>query len=88
MIGLFFLQYQRVSLCGLRHCVLQSWMKKTSNCQTWVKKERNLLVYLSISDASLINSDQQELLSEEELFQVSEWLKLNSTGRLKERKER
>lgn len=47
-----------------------------------VRKEHNLLVYLSIYDASFINPDQQGLLSEEELFLISAWLKLNGTALL------
>lgn len=44
-----------------------------------IRKEYNLLVYLSINDASLVNHDQQGLLSEKEQSLISEWLKLNRT---------
>ena len=44
-----------------------------------IRKEYNLLVYLSINDASLVNHDQQGILSEKEQSLVSEWLKHNRT---------
>ncbi len=44
-----------------------------------IRKEHNLLVYLSISGTTLLNPDQQGLLSNDELSLISEWLNLNRT---------